>query len=71
MMAAVGDRLPFDWRLVANGYLPDYAYDHGALADRLPLAELRAAGRLTDRARAAAPGDFSAAIRAGVPVPLP
>ena len=31
MMRAVGDMMPFDWRLIVNGYLPDYAYDHGAL----------------------------------------
>ncbi len=34
MMRAVGDVVPFDWRLIVNGYLPDYAYDRGALDTR-------------------------------------
>lgn len=72
MMAAVGDRLPFDWRLLANGFLPEYAYDHDAVATRLPLETLREKGRIAARAKAAGLGDgFSRAIREGVPSPQP
>jgi len=29
MMRVAGDAVPTDWRLVVNGYLPEYAYDPG------------------------------------------
>jgi hypothetical protein len=70
MMRAVGDKVPFDWRLIANGYLPDYAYDRGALDTRLPMSTLRTMAHIDDRARAAGLSpDFSEAIRVGVPDP--
>lgn len=70
MMAAIGDRLPLDWRMVANGYLPDYAYEMKALDTALPLSELRELGRIAPRALAAGLGPaFSKAIRLGVPKP--
>lgn len=70
MMAAVGDRLPFDWRLVVNGYLPDYAHDQGALAKGYTVEELRELGRIVERAQAHGlkPG-FAQAVRVGVPAP--
>jgi len=37
MMRAVGDRVPLDWQLIVDGYLPKYVYQHGALDSRLPL----------------------------------
>ncbi|NRB19226.1 MAG: DUF4105 domain-containing protein [Rhodobacteraceae bacterium] len=71
MIRTLIGEVPLDWRLLANGHLPDYAYDRGVLASQLPLAELRAqshiAGRATDFGLN--PG-FSAAIRSGVPSPL-
>jgi hypothetical protein len=70
MMRAVGDVVPLDWRLIINGYLPDYAYGRGALDTRLPLTELRALAHVDKRARAAGlVPDFSRLIRAGVPSP--
>ena len=70
MMTAIGNGLPLDWRLVANGYLPDYAYDHGSLDTRLTLDELRDLGRIAPRAKVAGLNPtYSAAIRKGVPVP--
>lgn len=70
MMAAVGDRLPFDWRLVVNGFLPEYAYDQGALAKGYTVEELRRLGRIVARAQAHGlkPG-FAQAVRVGVPAP--
>ncbi|RZI92573.1 MAG: DUF4105 domain-containing protein [Variovorax sp.] len=60
--------LPMDWRLLASGYLPEYLYDIGALATGQSLDALRAAGRITLRAKAAdADPAFSKAIRVGVP----
>jgi len=72
MMRAVGAAIPLDWRLIVNGYLPDFAYDRGALDTRLPLSELRALSHINTRAIAAglSSPDFSRAIRVGVPSPL-
>lgn len=72
MMRAVGDAVPFDWRLIVNGYLPDYAYDRGALTGGLSLETLRAASHIDARAQAAGLSlDFSRLIRIGVPSPYP
>ena len=70
MMRAVGDAVPFDWRLIVNGYLPDYAYARGALDTRLPLSTLRELAHIDDRARKSGLSpDFSRLIRVGVPSP--
>lgn len=70
MMRAVGDVAPLDWRLIVNGYLPEYAYGRGALDMRLPLAELRARAHIDERARAAGfTPEFSRLIRINVPSP--
>lgn len=70
MMRAVGSKTPLDWRLIVNGYLPDYAYQLGALDVRLPLADLRAAAHIDKRAvEAGLSPDFSRLIRVGVPSP--
>ncbi len=71
MMRAVGDKVPLDWRLIVNGYLPDYAYDRGALDTRLTLDELKARAHIDKRAQAGGlSADFSRLIRADVPSPL-
>jgi hypothetical protein len=60
--------LPVDYRLLASGYLPEYLYDIGALAPGRDLEALRAAGRITERARQGdADARFSSAIRRGIP----
>ena len=70
MIRAVGDMIPLDWRLIVNGYLPEYAYERGALDSRLPLAELRARAHIDRRALAAGLSpEFSQLIRVGVPSP--
>jgi Domain of unknown function (DUF4105) len=68
MVEHIVGRLPFSYGLVLSGYLPRYVYAIGGLDTRYTLAELRAAGRITARARAAdRSADFSAAIRRGIP----
>ena len=70
MMRAVGDAIPFDWRLIVNGYLPEYAYDRGALDTSMPLSELREKSHIDERAKAAGlSADFSRLIRVDVPSP--
>jgi hypothetical protein len=68
MMRRIVGRLPLDIRLLLSGYLPGYVYKVGGLDPQRSLAELRALGRITERARQSdrSPG-FSADIRAGVP----
>jgi Domain of unknown function (DUF4105) len=70
MMRAVGDSMPLDWRYIANGYLPEYAYERGVLDTRLPLAQLRELAHIDKRAQeAGASPRFSELIRVGVPSP--
>ncbi|MCD9097716.1 DUF4105 domain-containing protein [Luteimonas fraxinea] len=60
--------LPLDIRLLLSGYFGQYAHAHGGLAGQGSFDQLEAAGRITDRARAAdRDPDFSRAIRRGVP----
>ena len=69
LIKSLGISLPMDWRLIVNGYLPDYAYEIGVLDRRQTLAEIRALARISARARNATPDDYSSAIRVGMPVP--
>ena len=71
MMRAVGGELPLDWRLIVNGYLPEYAYEKGALDTRLPLPDLKALSHIDRRALAAglSSPDYSRLIRVDVPSP--
>ena len=69
LIKSLGISLPMDWRLIVNGYLPDYAYEIGVLDRRQTRAEIRALARISARARNATPDDYSSAIRVGVPVP--
>ncbi len=60
--------LPLDWRLLASGYLPEYLRDVGGLTPGYDLETLRAAGRITLRAKEAdADPAFSEIIRRGIP----
>ena len=71
LIRAAGGTLPFDWRLIVNGFLPGYLYDRGAVVTTIPLSELMALARIDERARAADQSpDFSRLIRVGVPSPL-
>lgn len=64
--------LPLDVRLLLSGYFAEYAYDQHALLPGYTFAQLRRAGHVTARARAAGDAaDFSTRIRAGMPGELP
>jgi hypothetical protein len=70
MIRRLGGALPLDWRLLVNGFLPGYLYDHGAVNTSIPLAELMERARIDERARAADQSpDFSRLIRIGIPAP--
>jgi len=65
---AVGSAPRLDWRLLANGYLVDLAYERGTVNTDMPLDALKRRSDITARARAAAGSeDFSKAIRHGLP----
>jgi hypothetical protein len=69
MMKRIVGYLPWSYRLLFTGYLPAYVYSVGGLDQRFSLEELRALGRITDRARQSDRSDtFSADIRKGIPV---
>ena len=68
MMKRIVGYLPLDYRLIFSGYLPEYVYSVGGLDQRYSFQELRAYGRITDRAKKADRSDaFSADIRQGIP----
>jgi Domain of unknown function (DUF4105) len=68
MMRKIVGYLPMDYRLLLSGYLPSYVYKVGGLDMRHSLEELRALGRITDRARQSGRSErFSADIRQGIP----
>jgi Domain of unknown function (DUF4105) len=70
LVRAAGSTLPFDWRLVVNGFLPGYLYDHHAVVTTMPLNELMERARISRQAKAADQSpDFSRLIRVGVPSP--
>jgi hypothetical protein len=63
--------IPFDWRILSVGHLPEYLAEQGFLAEQRVLATDTALKGLRDRARithkaiaAETAPDFSAAIRA-------
>ena len=69
-MRALSPDNPFDWRLLANGYLDRMLYERGRVDTSLPFAELRQRSDITERAKACgARDDFARCIREGLPMP--
>jgi hypothetical protein len=70
MNARVNPRhVPFSWKILVSGHVPEYLYEQGRLDTSVPFEELRRRGHINERAReagAAAP-DFSQRIREGLP----
>ncbi|MGA9252871.1 MAG: DUF4105 domain-containing protein [Roseobacter sp.] len=70
MLSLAGEGIPFDWRIIVNGYLPEMMYDRGTVNTSVSISDLRELGRIAPRALAVGLGpEFSNAIRQGVPVP--
>ena len=73
MVRAAGFDPPFDYRLLANGRLPELMYEEHLLDERHGIQDLAKFGRVDDRwppfpIDSAA---FSKAIRVGAPIPAP
>ncbi len=62
---AAGERAPWDWRILANGYADGMLYERGTIERfSLPFAELKSRSRINERAHAAnEAADFSERIR--------
>ena len=64
-------RLRAAWRILLNGKGDELLYSRRAIDTSLPFPEIRARSDVTERAKAADPERFSAAIREGMPTRLP
>jgi hypothetical protein len=73
MMKRIVGHLPLDYRLLLSGYLPEYVYSVDGLNRHYSIEELRARGRITERAKQSDRNpSFSEDIRQGLPgVDLP
>lgn len=72
MIEAAGGQLGFDWRILVNGYLPEYIHERGTVVNDISVEELRALGQISAKGQAVGLSDaaaYSAAIREGVPLP--
>jgi hypothetical protein len=66
----VGIDLPMDWRVLVNGYFPEYLYERGGMTTEVSIEELYRSGDTRERAEATGLTEaFSEAIREGVPRP--
>jgi hypothetical protein len=69
MMKRIISPLQWNYSLLLTGYLPEYVYRIGGLNSHYSFQELRARGRITERAKAADRSpSFSTDIRRGVPI---
>jgi len=60
--------VPFSWKILLSGYVPQYAYEHGRIDTSLPFEELRRRSHVNERAQEADQDpDFSKRIREGLP----
>jgi Domain of unknown function (DUF4105) len=60
--------LPYSWKILLSGHVPEYLYEHGKLDTSVPFEELRRHALINARAQAAdQSADFSQRIRAAMP----
>ena len=58
------DHLPFSWKILLSGHIPEYLYEMKALDTSLPFPELNKCAHVNERAQAAdTAADFSRRIR--------
>jgi hypothetical protein len=58
------EHLPFSWKILASGYVPDYLYEAGRLDTSVPFPELKRRAHVNARAQSAdTDPDFSRRIR--------
>ena len=60
--------VPYSWKILLSGYVPEYLYERGKLDTSLPFSELQQRSRVNAAAQAAdQAADFSRQIRVGLP----
>ncbi len=60
--------VPYSWKILLSGYVPEYLYERGKLDTTLPFPELQRRSRVNVAAQAAdQSADFSRQIRVGLP----
>jgi hypothetical protein len=70
MVRALSPTFPLDWRVLLNGFLPSFAYEHGLVDTSIPLAELIDRAAISDRIRMGlSEAAFGARLRDGLPNP--
>jgi len=57
------DRLPFDWRFIANGHVDELLYEHKAIRQDLPFEQLRKQSRIDLKMQPLSAADFSSRLR--------
>jgi uncharacterized protein DUF4105 len=63
------DHLPYSWKILLSGYVPEMLYENDRVDTSIPFAELQKRAHINARALAAdADPDFSQRIRAPMPV---
>jgi len=67
MVRTLRKDVPWDYRIVLDGHLPDYIYELGGLDTAVPFANLRESSHIQGKASSLDP-DFSQKIREGIPV---
>ncbi len=71
MIHSLTKTYPLNWRIVVNGYLPEYIYAQGVVDTQIPFEELREMSHIVPKALAVGlTPEYSSAIRVGVPTPL-
>ena len=61
-------RVPYSWKILVSGYVPEYLYERGKLDTSLPFPELQRRSRVNAAAQSAdLAADFSRLIRVGLP----
>jgi len=62
--------VPYSWKILLSGYVPEYLYQHGRLDTSVPFAELERRSEINAQAQTAdQAADFSQRIRASAPQP--
>lgn len=60
--------LPYSWKILLSGHVPEFLHEHGRLDTRLPFSELKRRSQVNAAAQAADDAaDFSRRIRVGLP----
>jgi hypothetical protein len=64
------EHVPFSWKILASGHVPEYLYEHGRIDNGVAFADLQRRSHINAAAQAADKAeDFSRRIRAAIGVP--